>query len=71
MCRVVTRAVLTTSRRITTTSHNADIYGLTNGTFSSARLGNLLTANFTTYLTGGTYNVVAHYTGDGTYGGSD
>ncbi len=48
---------------------NTDIYPLVNGTFSSATTG---TAgdNFTTFLTGGTYNVVAHYPGDGVFGSS-
>ena len=41
---------------------NADIYGLTNGSDSNVS---------TTGLVGGTYSVVAHYPGDGTYGASD
>jgi len=41
---------------------NADIYALTNGSISNVT---------TTYLVGGTYNVAAHYAGDGTYGASD
>ncbi len=47
---------------------NSDIYPLTNGSFSSATTSNL---NYTTSLTGGTYDVVAHYAGDGTFGASD
>jgi hypothetical protein len=41
---------------------NADIYALTNGSVSGAT---------TSYLVGGTYNLAAHYAGDGTYGASD
>ena len=42
---------------------NADIYPLSSGT--------TVGQNYSTqYLVGGTYNVAAHYTGDGTYGGS-
>jgi hypothetical protein len=41
---------------------NADIYSLTSGTVSGAT---------TTGLVGGTYNVIAHYAGDGTFGGSN
>jgi hypothetical protein len=41
---------------------NADIYALTSGSVSNAT---------TTDLVGGTYNVAAHYAGDGTYGASD
>lgn len=48
---------------------NADLYPLTSGVFSSATTSPT-GENFTQYLTGGTYNVVAHYGGDGTYGAS-
>jgi hypothetical protein len=48
---------------------NADIYPLTSGAFSSTTTSPT-GQNFTTYLTGGKYNVVAHYGGDGTYGSS-
>lgn len=41
---------------------NADIYGLTNGTTTAGA--------YTTGLVGGTYNVTAHFSGDGTYGSS-
>jgi len=41
---------------------NADIYALTNGSISGVT---------TSDLVGGTYNVAAHYAGDGTYGSSD
>jgi len=41
---------------------NVDSYGLANGSISNAS---------TTYLMGGTYNIAAHYAGDGTYGASD
>jgi hypothetical protein len=43
---------------------NSDIYPLTSGTTVGKNY-------FTQNLVGGTYNVVAHYTGDGTYGGSN
>jgi len=49
---------------------NADIYPLTNGTFTSSTTSPA-NSNFTTNLTGGTYNVVAHYGGDGTFGASN
>lgn len=42
---------------------NYDIYGLTNGTTVGAN-------SFTRGLVGGSYNVTAHYSGDGTYGSS-
>jgi hypothetical protein len=48
---------------------NADIYPLTSGAFSSSTTSPT-GQNFTTYLTGGSYNVVAHYGGDGKYGSS-
>ncbi len=41
---------------------NADIYALTNGSISNVT---------TSDLVGGTYNVAAHYAGDGTYGAGD
>ncbi len=44
--------------------NNADIYPLTNGTTVGQNFG-------TSSLVGGTYNVTAHYAGDGTYGASD
>ncbi len=48
---------------------NAAIYPLTGGTFSSATTPTA-GQNFTTFLTGGTYSVVAHYGGDGIFGAS-
>jgi Pro-kumamolisin, activation domain/Bacterial Ig-like domain (group 3) len=43
--------------------NNADIYPLASGTTVGQNFN-------TTFLTGGTYNVAAHFAGDGTYGGS-
>lgn len=44
----------------TTTGASIDVFPLTSGAFSGT----------TSLLPGGTYNVIAHYGGDGTYGGS-
>ncbi len=53
-------ALLVSTGPGTTTGHDIDIFTLSGGSVAKS----------TSLLPGGTYNVIAHYGGDGTYGGS-